>query len=92
MQIQCPIEIGGKTPASQAIRLNLLILSEINSQLHHGMNHLKSVKLQEGYSIALFRLWKLINISSRLDFSVFSRLYLHCAGGEGMPEALSYFN
>lgn len=30
MQVQCPIEIGGKTSASQAVRLYLPILSEIN--------------------------------------------------------------
>lgn len=34
MQIQCPIEIGGKTSASQAVRLHLLILGETNKQFH----------------------------------------------------------
>lgn len=39
MQIQSSVEIGGKTSASQEIRLHLLILCETDKQFHRSTNH-----------------------------------------------------
>lgn len=55
------------------------------------MNCLKSVELEDAYSISLCRPWKLIFLVIWPLLSSVS-YDLHYSGGGGVPEALSYFS